>query len=185
MNSKSEPPPKRSGNGEIVTEHEPDQVQIGAGEPLGARDDGKPLDGTRLSGLAPADTYREAGQMVRHFSTARGTIVTIALPLAFVTFGWILGHLDDPVLVTAALIIEAVLFIAGVLASMNLSLRLIALRGSLMDMELGDQSKPHNLLQTYSVLASPTPDIYDWFLIVVGTVIHVALWMYLGIHYFL
>jgi hypothetical protein len=136
----------------------------------------------------PAAAYGEAGNMLRHYSTVRASVVTIALPVCIGVLGWVLSANVQSGTAIVLLIAELFLIIYALVLSFYFSQKTAQVLGFLTTLEAdthraqNDPDANEGLLFS-NVVGSALPfppklDPIDWTLVLALAALHIAFWTY-------
>jgi hypothetical protein len=87
--------------------------------------------------IPPQTAYQQAAEMLRHYSTMRGSIVSFLLTTFFGLGGWALSNPANPPLAIYLLVAMAIVLSCAAFSSMYFSANIANMRRVLIDLEGG------------------------------------------------
>jgi hypothetical protein len=122
--------------------------------------------------------YAEAGNMLRHYSSSRTAVISIALP---VCLGMLVGVLSLGQLKRVAVYLlaaEAMLFLYSAVLSIFFSMQYEQLRRLLLRIEAGEDVFVYNGMASFRLKKTIYLDGIDKSFILIGTFLHGAYYVY-------
>ena len=125
-----------------------------------------------------AAAYTEAGNMLRHYSSSRTAVLSIALPVCIAILGWVLSSNQRNALTIYLLFSEALLFAYALLISVFFSVKYEQARRSLVRIEAGGDG-----LSVYYEIGTRLRDFtqldgIDRSLLTLGMFMHIVYYIY-------
>jgi hypothetical protein len=124
-----------------------------------------------------SSAYSEAGQMLRHYSTSRTAVLSIAMPVCVGILGWALS-IKTGRATFYLLAAELVIFLYALLLSLFFSSKYEQVRRCLIRLELGEDIPLYNSVVSARLRGGLQLDGVDKSLILVGCLLHVAFYVY-------
>lgn len=122
--------------------------------------------------------YAEAGNMLRHYSTTRIAVLSIALPVCLAILGWVFSSSRAGGLSTYLLVAEAIVFLYSLALSLFFSSKYEQTRQALVRMEAGETVYLYNALSRSRLQQWLKLDGIDKSLITAGLILHGVYYVY-------
>jgi hypothetical protein len=116
--------------------------------------------------------------MLRHYSTNRVAVLTIAIPLCVGIFGWLLSTPKQSRMVIFLLVSELLMFVYALALSLFFSAKYEHTRRCLVRLEGGEDVAVYSSIGSTRLRGGWILDAVDRSLIVIGLVLHTAFYVY-------
>ena len=121
--------------------------------------------------------------MLRHFSTIRASIVSLAIPICLTLGGAMVKYTDDILLLAYLSVVEFIVYLYAFNISKAFSLRIQILTVTLMALEDGERRDPHKIIDTLELRRKFKPDFFDRLILRIGVIFHLGLYAYILAHF--
>lgn len=122
--------------------------------------------------------YAEAGEMLRHYSSVRMMVLSIALPVCIAILGWVVASLQQTRVVLYLLIAEGLLFLYAFAMSFFFSTKYEQTRQVLAHIEAGEDVRVYTNIVSYRLRERMHLDGIDKSLASVGVIAHLVFYAY-------
>ncbi|MBN1597096.1 MAG: hypothetical protein JW894_02285 [Bacteroidales bacterium] len=127
--------------------------------------------------------YSEAGNMIRHYSSVRIGILSFLLPVSFTFGGAIINFIDNIPLLFYLIITEFIIYLIASVSAIYFTSKQNYLISFLIEIEHKKKIKElYNRIQFFSFRKYIHLDIFDWFLIIGGFILHIGLYVFILYH---
>lgn len=123
-------------------------------------------------------TYQEAAQLLRHYSTMRGSLVSFLLTASLAMGGWALTNRNTKPLVYYLAACEFAVYLFAVVVCVYFSTYVNKMRKVLIRIESGQPQKLYQGLDTSRFAPDMRFDVFDWLIVIGGASIHLSMLAY-------
>lgn len=125
-----------------------------------------------------ASEYAEAGNLLRHYSSSRTAVLTIAIPICVGILGWVLALASRTRLTVYLLLAELAVFSYALTLSLLFSAKYEQTRRVLIRIEMGNDVAVYGNIAGTRLRGSWKLDGVDKSLILIGALLHCAYYVY-------
>jgi hypothetical protein len=125
-----------------------------------------------------ASSYSEAGNLLRHYSSSRTAVLTIAIPICIIILGWTLASAARPRLALFLLTGEFLVFVYALILSLFFSAKYEQTRLVLIRIETGENAAVYSNIAGTRLRGRWHPDAIDKSLIAIGILFHITYYIY-------